>query len=167
MDHNVLGTKNSQGLTLPELLVAITVLIILIAMAVPVFLSFRDESDLNNNVKEIINALRIAQSKTLSSEEASRWGVYFATSTGPHQYVLFRGDNYQSRATSSDEIHQLPLSLEIYQINLWEENELVFQKITGFVTSTEQSGSISLRLKKAPTKTQTIYITNLGQVGLQ
>jgi prepilin-type N-terminal cleavage/methylation domain-containing protein len=167
MKRNVLEAKDNPGLTLPEVLVAITILVVLMTMAVPVFTSFREDSDLNNNAEEIINVLRIAQSKTLSGEEASRWGVYFDTSTSPHQYVLFRGDDYQRRVVSSDQVHKLPSNLEIYQTDLWGKEELVFQRITGSVTTTEQSGSVSLRSKKTPTKNRTIYIMNFGQVGLQ
>ncbi|KPJ73661.1 hypothetical protein AMJ48_00420 [Parcubacteria bacterium DG_74_1] len=152
-----------ESFTLVEILIVIAVLAILIAMTFPVFRSFRVESDLNNSVEKIINALRLAQSKTLASEEASQWGVYFSTSTDPHQYTLFRGTSYASRVTSSDEVYALPDSVEVYDINLVGEPEIVFDRLIG---STSQSGNVSLRLKTDPTKNQTVYIENSGQVGL-
>jgi len=154
--------SNCKSFTLVELLVIIGILVILTAVAVPAFRFFEKESDLNNSAEEIINNLRLAQNKTLASEKASQWGVYFSTSTDPHQYILFQGSNYQSRATSSDEVHKLTKRIEIYEINLAGQ-EVVFNRITG---TTPQSGQVSLRLKTDSTKTRTIYIENSGQVGL-
>lgn len=153
-----------KGFTLVELLLIIGILIVLIALAFPAFRYFQKESDLNNSAEEIINTLRLAQNKTLASEEDSQWGIYFSTSTDPHQYTLFKGANFISRATSSDEIQKLPKSVEIYEINLVSGgSEVVFNRVRG---ETNQFGQVSIRLKTDPTKTKTIYIENSGQVGL-
>ena len=152
-----------KSFTLIEILIVIGILAILVVMALPAFRSFRAEADLNDSADKIINTLRLAQSKTLASEEANQWGVYFSTSTLPHQYTLFQGASYVSRVTSSDEIYDLPGSVEIYDINLTGEPEVVFDRLIG---STSQSGSISVRLKNDPTENRTIYIENSGQVGL-
>jgi len=150
--------------TLVELLVIIGILIILIAIAVPNLRFFQKESELANSAEEIINALRLAQNKTLASEEASQYGVYFDDTTTPHQYTLFKGANYTSRDTSFDEIHKLPSSIEIYEINLvGGGKEVVFFRIIG---ATDQSGKIFLRLKEEPTKTKTIVIQPSGQITL-
>lgn len=152
-----------KSFTLIEILIVIGILALLIAMAFPAFRSFQAESDLNDSVNGTINALRLAQSKTLASEEASQWGIYFSTSTAFHQYTLFQGASYASRVISSDEVYDFPGSVEVYNINLGGEPEVVFDRLIG---STNQFGDISLRLKTDPTKKQTIYIENSGQVGL-
>jgi len=154
------------GLTIPELLVAISVMLILFLLTLTTFIHIQKESDLNNSAEEIINTLRLAQNKTLASEGASQWGVYFTTSTDPHQYVLFKGDSYLNRTTSSDEVHQLSKSIEIYEIDLWGGNEVVFEKVTGYTSSTSQIGKVSLRLKDEPLKTKTIYVENSGLISL-
>jgi len=133
-----------KSFTLIEILIVVGVLAILIAMAFPAFRSFQAESDLNDSADKIINTLRLAQSKTLASEGASQWGIYFSTSTIPHQYTLFQGVNYASRVTSSDEVYDLPESVEIYDINLVGEPEVIFDRLIG---STGQFGNISLRLR--------------------
>lgn len=152
-----------KGFTLVQLLVVMSIFIILTLIAVPSIRSFQRESDLNNSAEEIINTLRLAQNKTISSEGASQWGVYFSTTTDYHQYTLFKGSDYNSRATSSDETHKLPKSVKIYGINLAGENEVVFARLTGTIN---QSGSISLELENDPSKTKTVYIENNGQVRL-
>ena len=153
-----------KGFTLIELVMVIVILITLTALAVPAFRFFQKESDLNNSAEEIINTLRLAQNKTLASEEASQWGVYFLDSTDPHQFILFKGSDFISRESEFDEIHKLPLSVEIYEINLENENsEVVFNRLTG---KTDQFGEVLIRLKIDLTKTKTIYIENSGLISL-
>ena len=152
-----------KSFTLIELLLVVGILIILIAIAVPNFRSFQKETVLNNSTEEIIATLRLAQSKTLASERASQWGVYFETVTQPHQHTLFKGENYAARDSSFDETHKLPSAVEIYGIDLNGGNEAVFNRVTGTVNP---SGSLSLRLKSDLTKTKTIYIEETGRVSL-
>jgi len=163
---SLIKTKNGAGFTLIEVLTIVGILIVLIALSIPALRFFQKESDLNNSAEEIINTLRIAQNKTLASEGASQWGGYFTTSTSPHQYILFQGSSYQARATSSDEIHKLPETVEIYEINLWGGNEVVFERVTGHASSTSQFGKVTIRLKTDISKAKTVYIENSGQVGL-
>jgi len=147
---------------LVELLTIIGISILLTALAIPAFHFFETESDLNNSAEEIINALRLAQSKTLASEGASQWGVYFNTTTDPYQYVLFKGVDYALRDNSLDLIYKLPMAVEVYGINLSGGREVVFNRTTG---QTSQSGNVSLRLKSNPTKTRTVYVDSSGQIG--
>jgi type II secretory pathway pseudopilin PulG len=152
-----------KSFTLVELLVIIGILIVLTAIAVPFLRYFQKESDLNNSAEEIINILRVAQNKTLASETAATYGVYFDISSTPHQYILFKGTSFSLRDDSFDEIHKLPKSIEIYEINLNGGNEVVFERVTG---ESWQSGNVSLRLTTDFTKTKTIYIENSGKAGL-
>ncbi|MBZ9569857.1 prepilin-type N-terminal cleavage/methylation domain-containing protein [Patescibacteria group bacterium] len=156
-------SKIKKGFTLVELLVIVGILVILAAISAPALRFFQRESDLANSTEEIINTLRFAQNKTLASEGASQYGVYFDSTTSPHQYTLFKGTDFASRDSSSDEIHKLPKVVEFYEINLDGGNEAVFDRVTG---ETGQPGNVSLRLKVDVTKTKIVYIESSGQVGL-
>jgi len=155
--------KNKSGVTFIELLVIISVLTILIAISGQVFVFFQKESGLNNTVEEIISVLRLSQNKTLASEEADQYGVYFNTSIEPHEYILFKGPDFISRDVAYDRIYAVPKILELYDINLSGSNEAAFNRLTGL---TGQPGQVSLRLKSDPAKNKTIYIYGSGQVGL-
>lgn len=152
-----------KSFTLIEVLVIIGIMVILMGLALPAYRSFQDESDLNNSTEEIINTLRIAQNKTLASEGASQYGVFFDTSI-PYRVIMFKGENYTTRDSSFDKINKLPDNIEIYEINLTGgESEVVFNRING---ETSQAGNLSLRLINNPLKIKTIYIENSGQINL-
>jgi len=154
----------AKGFTLLELLVVVGILIILAGIIISNIGFFREESQLNNLAGEVINILRLAQNKTLASEQASSWGVYFSTTTDPHQYTLFKGGNYASRDTSFDEIRKLPKAIIISEIDLADGgSEVVFDRIVG---TTKQPGSITLELKTDSAKNKVIHIEGSGQVGL-
>jgi len=152
-----------KAFSLLEIMVVIGIALGLMVIAVPTFKYFREESELNNGTGEIINTLRLAQSRTVTSEAASRYGVYFDNATQPHKYVLFKGSSYALRDVSADEINILPRSVEISAISLGGGEEVVFERIDG---ETPQAGSLSLGLITDISKTRTIYVENSGHVGL-
>jgi len=157
--------KKHKGFTLIEILIVIAIIIILVGISFPFLRGFQKESDLVNSSEKIVSSLRLAQNKTLASKQSGQWGVFFATSTEPNEVVLFRGEDYQSRDIDFDVVYQLADSVEIYEINLNEQGieEVVFYPIIG---TTDQFGSISIRIKDDHEKTNTIYIQPLGYVGL-
>lgn len=155
------GSKNS--FTLIELLVVIGIVVLLLGLTIISFKAFQKSSDLDNTAQEIISSLRLAQSKTLASEGASQYGVYFNTGTTPHQYTLFKGSSYAGRNPTFDEIQKLPGSVEISQINLAGGTEVVFKRLDGRALP---AGDLTIRLISDPTKTKPIYIESSGLVGL-
>ena len=149
--------KNNRGISLIELLVVVAILIILTVLSFRAFVFFQKESDLTNYTEEIINTLRLARNKTLSSEESSNYGVHFET----NKYVLFKGRDYNPSATDN-RVYNLSPRMEIYDISLsGGGSDVVFEKILG---NTSQSGTVSLRLKNDLTKTNTISISSNGQI---
>lgn len=162
--HSFLGAllRGSGGFTLFEVLTIVAILIILALMAVPYFRSFEKEADLINSVEEIINTLRLVQSKTLASEGPDQWGVRFTTSTDPHEYTVFRGESYNLRQPSFDETYQLPANVEIYEANLTGgEAEVVFDRLVG---TTNQWGTMSLRLKSNVAQIRQIVVKASGKI---
>lgn len=153
-----------KGFTLIEIIVTIAILIVVVGLiSFRSANTFREESDLNKAALDIVSTLRLAQSRSLAAEQASKSGVYFSTSTSPYQYTLYLGSDYSSRAASSDELYDIPGNIEISSIDLAGENEVVFERITGI---TYQSGNIEIRLKNRPSRIKTIYVESSGKVSL-
>jgi len=156
-------SERQRGITLIEILVAIVILAILAAISFTFFVFLNKKSSLENNVQEIINILRLAQNRTISSEGASQYGVYFDTSALPHKYTLFKGNNYAGREVSADIIQEASRNVEIYELNLGGPQEVVFSRVSG---EASPAGDIKLRLISDNSQTETIYIKNSGQVSL-
>ena len=151
-------SQNNKGFSLIEVLVVIFV-IVMISIAIINYRSFGQKTELDNTAQNILSALRLAQTKTIASEQASQYGVHFENS----QYVSFAGNIYQP-TDPDNKIHQVPNRLEIYEIDLLDEgSDVVFQKISGH---TNQNGAIGLRMISQPSEIKTIVIHSFGQVEL-
>ena len=161
MTKNILS-KKIIGFTLIEIIIVIFILSFLALILVFSLRSFNNKTDLNNVADNIVNLIKLAQSKTLASEGAGKWGVYF-NETDPDKYILFKGESYDLRDGSFDKISNLPNSLEFFDINITGGQEIVFDRIVG---TTENSGDLSMRLKSDTTKTKTIYIKTSGSASL-
>lgn len=156
--------KKQKGIALLELILVLGIFLVLIGILSSAFNYFQRESALNNSAQEVINTLRLAQNKTLASERASQWGVYFDISSQPQQYILFKGESYLNRDSAFDEIFQLPNSVEISEINLEGGSfEVVFDRLVG---TTWQFGSLTLKLKNQPEETRSIGIQASGKITL-
>ncbi|MDO8265099.1 MAG: prepilin-type N-terminal cleavage/methylation domain-containing protein [Candidatus Parcubacteria bacterium] len=153
-----------KGFSLIELIIVVAILLILAGIGVAGFRVFEKISDLGNDTEEIISVLRMAQNKTLSSESASQWGVYFNASSSPNKYILFKGASYADRDPASDESHDILGRVEIESINInGGSSEIVFNRLSG---AANLNGNIVLRLKDDLTKIKTVYIESSGQISL-
>jgi len=157
--------RDRAAFTLVETLVVISISILLAAMTVPAWRYFQKKSSLKNSVEEIISAVRLTQNKTLASEQSSKWGIWFSSSTNPNQYVIFKGENYASREPGEDIITDLNDLVEIYDLSLAEGgSEIVFERVTG---DTKDYGTVSLRLKSDPSENRQIIIESSGRTSSQ
>ncbi|MBI2643911.1 MAG: type II secretion system protein [Candidatus Wildermuthbacteria bacterium] len=155
--------KMQNGFTLVELMFFVLILGIIVGMTVVLFANLQRGSDVKRISEDMIGILQLAQSKTLSSNGASKYGVYFETSTNPHQYILFKGNTFSTSDPNSKEIYKLPSGVEISAINLGGGSEIAFDRLTGTLNP---SGSIALRSIADPSLVQTIYIEDSGVVGI-
>lgn len=157
---NLKQRESLTGFTLIELLVTIGILAVLGLIALPVSHYFEEDVALNNSSQQITETLRLAQNKTLASENAASWGVFFNSST--NQYTFFKGANFSQRDTASDEVFILPKSVEFSSVT-FPAGEVVFAKITGFSSS---PGNVSLRVKQRPSKTQSVFLGSSGEINM-
>lgn len=146
-----------RGFTLVEISVIIFILSILAGTGLVSFRSYQQNLTLDGNAGQIVSALRLAQNQTISSLNASAYGVHFDN----NQHVLFIGPTYNF-SDPANRVFPLSSGIEIYNINLsGNGSEVLFDRLNG---RTEESGSVSLRVITDQTKTKTIYITFSGQI---
>ena len=154
--------KNGKGgFTLIEIILVVAILIIITMLILFSFRSLLTQTNLDNTSEEIMSILKLARSKTLASEGSAQYGVYFNDTTTPNQYTLFKGSDYVSRDNSFDNIYKLPSKIEICEINLGMGKEVVFNRIDG---TTDQKGSVKIRLIADITKTDIVNINSSGWV---
>ena len=135
-----------RGFSLIEVLITLAILGILGVIALPVSHYLEEDVALNNASQQITETLRLAQNKTLASEGADSYGVFF--------------DANANQYTFADEVSILPKSIEFSNVT-FPAGKVVFAKITGFPNST---GSVSLRVKQRPSKTQSVFLGSSGEI---
>jgi len=111
-----------KSYTLLEVLLVIGIFAILIFFLVPVGLNFYKSQQLEATTQALIQTLRRAQLRAMSTELDSSFGVYL---TGG-QYILFKGDSYSTRDPLYDEVFNLAKVINVSGLS-----EVVFLKFEG------------------------------------
>ncbi|MBU0976408.1 MAG: type II secretion system protein [Patescibacteria group bacterium] len=149
--------KSDKGITLVEIVIVIGLLAVLIGMAVPIYRTSYTKGDLDTSVSQVLSTIRLAQSKAMSGEGASKFGIHFDSSTTPYQYVLFKGDVYNS-VDPYNQVSKISKQITITSLSFnGGGSDLVFEKYTG---ETNNSGTITLR--NVSGETIDITINNIG-----
>lgn len=144
-----------KGFTLLEILSAVGIIILLCIIIISSFSSFRKNQEFENSIEDAVSLLNSARAKTLSSENASQYGVHIESS----RIVLFKGEIF-SLSDPYNQIIDLPSSVEIKDINLnGGGDSVVFKRLTG---DTDNYGSFVISAKSDIQKTKTISIKSTG-----
>lgn len=152
-----------KGFTLLEILVAVGIIVLLCVIIIGSFSSFRKNQEFDNAIEDAVSVLNSAKSKTLSSENASQYGVHLETS----RIVLFTGTTFTESnvgSNPSNQITKLPNSVELVNISLnGGGSDVVFKRLTG---DTDKYGSFIIRLKSDVSKNKTIEIKSTGIINV-
>ncbi|MFH1129391.1 MAG: prepilin-type N-terminal cleavage/methylation domain-containing protein [Patescibacteria group bacterium] len=150
-----------KAFTMIELLVVVAVLLIVVVLLISSSSIFNKKSTINSLTNNVFSIIGLAKNKTVASEGANRYGIYFDTSVEPNKYVLFQGINYASRNISFDEIHVLPKNIEFSSLNFSGiGNEIVFDRLTG---ATDNNGFVIINSMENNIS-RTIYLYSSGEV---
>lgn len=148
-----------KGASILEILIVVSILGFLalgISTSIP---QFRKKSDLNAGVQIVAGLLTDARARTLSSEEDSRFGVYFQADRA----VLFKG-GYATNTPGNVE-RVLPNRIQISSIALQgATTSVVFKRLTG---DTDQYGTIIIQVREGFSASSTITIGSRGTVSAQ
>lgn len=142
-----------KGLSLIEILVAITVVLILFASILFFGLDFYKSQQLETHTQGILQALRRAQLKAVAIEGDSSFGVYITNDN----YTLFKGTSYQNRDPQYDEVSDLPTIITVSD----SPKEITFSKLKG------KPNLIGDIIINSDGLTQTININEVGRMNLE
>ena len=116
----------SKGFTLLELLIVMGIIAIISVLAISSLGRFRKNSALDSAHQDTLTALHEARELTLSSKEATTYGVHFQTDKA----VRFTGAIYNADATSNVP-YIFDSRVRIVEINLGGGSDVIFRRLTG------------------------------------
>jgi prepilin-type N-terminal cleavage/methylation domain-containing protein len=148
-----------KGLTVIEILIAIAVLGIIIATALPQFSKFRENQVIKSAENDILSSINKAKSQTLASLDSSSYGVRFESD----KVIIFKGTVY-SEADPNNETINLVSPAVLTNVTLLgvsgTTGELYFSRLSGMPS---KSGTLTLATTNY-TKTITISATGTTSV---
>jgi len=124
-----------------ETLVVLGVITLITVVALATLLGRRSRVELDNTTKQITALLREAQSRSVSQEGGTVWGVHFENSTGTAPfYALFKGGTYS--ATSVVGYYRLPTSVQYSSSSISQGGSLniTFSQISGIPSTSTTLG---------------------------
>ena len=154
---NKIQLNNQSGLTIIEIMIAVSVIVVLATLSFQVFNVFIKRQALDKDTQKIVSMLKEARSATLASRANSVYGVHFvATRT-----VMFRGTVFIESDSNNRELSLNP-RVQITATNLnGGGSDIIFDRLTG---ATDQYGSITLSLVASTSITKIISIEETGIV---
>lgn len=142
-------SSKSQGFTLLELLICISIIGILTALSTPVYESFARRNDLDLTTETVVSMLRRAQTYATAVDENSSWGVELQATT----ITLFKGSSFGARDTLFDETLGVPGSVTMGGLG-----EVRFAVFTGLPSAT---GNVTLTSNTSDVRTITVNAKGL------
>lgn len=115
-----------NGFTLLEILIAVAIIGLLLAIAVPSYSQLRKNVMLKNYTEDIVNTLRLAQNKSITSQDGKPWGVHFETNP-VNSYTLYRDDGSGYSGATSKTVYQLNGGVKIISSTF----DVLFNHLTG------------------------------------
>lgn len=151
--------KNLKGISLVEILVASSIMLILISFSSSSFVSLFEFNVLDKSTLTLAETIREARSMATSGSGNSSYGIRInSTST-----IIFKGPSYTSSSTNIT----LPLDprVEVSTTTLFGGGtDIIFGKILG---TTSNYGTTSIRLKNDTNKYKNITINKNGIVNIK
>jgi len=144
-----------KGFSLVELLIVISIMLIMAAVAVPIYGNMQTSSQLNENSTLIAQTIRIARQNSISRLNNSNYGVKFFTNS----FVIYQGASYSARVAAYDRTTTLDSALTL--VTTLTNNEINFTLGTGMPNVI---GVVTLNHATGGTKTITINSYGIGEV---
>lgn len=151
---------SQAGLSAVELVIVIGLMGTIVALTATTFYSFVDVQSIDKEAEVVLAYIQKARSQTINAKNDTQYGVNFSSTT----LTLFEGTTYTA-GLASNSVYTLSSRVDMSVINLsGGTRTLYFNLINGKPSAT---GTITYRLKKDPTKTETIILYGSGLAEIQ
>lgn len=122
------------GFTLTEVLITIALLGVLVAITLPVGISFYQRETLEDTALNVGSTLRRARLQAIAEKRDAAFGVKILSTS----FVLFEGGSWAGRTVTEDESFNFPTGVSAAGLD-----EVVFVKLSG---EPNMTGTITLSL---------------------
>ena len=148
----------TRGFTIVEILIVIGIMVVLVGVVVIPFASFRDQAILDGATEEALALLHEARERTVSSDGASRYGVYFESG----KVTLFKGTAFPGAGDPDNKEILLHNRLVLTKSASLDDGA-IFERLTGKIGA---AGTITVSLISDSAKSRTIEISSAGLASL-
>jgi prepilin-type N-terminal cleavage/methylation domain-containing protein len=149
----------NKGITLIEIIVAISILAIIIAITIPSLSNFRNEQILKNTTEDIVSLLNQARNQTLASKNSTNYGVHFDVGN-----IIFFNGGVFSDSDPNNKVITLDDAVSIPEAGVslnGDGDDVIFNRLSG---DTNQFGIIMIQLNSNASAQKTITISKTGVV---
>ncbi len=149
--------QDKNGFTLLEVLIAISILVIMISIAVTVGRSFSDSVNLDNSAKMVEANIKLAKTRSVNALNDTNYGIHFED----NYIVIYDAENIFTEGDLTNEVIDLPDGIKTQSVSFAGGGDLIFNRLTGV---TDNFGSLEVALIKDSSKKRQIVINKEGQV---
>ena len=162
--------RASRGFTLIEVLLVMGITAVLLVMGAINMLGYIGRQNLESETRAIVALMRDAQSKAMSQEEESRWGVYLYNNAGEDRdyYAIFQADEALVASTSYNGIPGTTLERKTMRSNVEFTSPdsatstiILFSKVSGLPNAS--TTAVLQRVDDASNQ-KTVYISGNGKI---
>ena len=151
--------KAKSGFTLIEIVIVVGIIALVTTIMVIPFASFRDQALLDGATEETLALLHEARARTVSSDGASRYGVYLESD----KITLFKGASFPGAGDPDNKEINFHNRLVLTKSASLADG-VVFGRLTGKASA---SGTTTISLIDDDAKSRTIEISSAGIAGLK
>lgn len=171
--QNIKHTITQRGFTLIEVLLVMGITSILLVMGAINMLGYIGSQNLESETRSVVALLRDAQSKSMSQEEESRWGVYLYNNPGDERdyYAIFQADEalvasstYSGVPGTTLERKTMRSNIEFISPDTATSTVIIFSKVSGLPSAS--TTAILQRVDNASSQ-KTVYISGNGKIDYQ
>ncbi|MBU0646084.1 prepilin-type N-terminal cleavage/methylation domain-containing protein [Patescibacteria group bacterium] len=125
--------REQSGFSLIEALLVVALFVIIFAATSPRLISSYHRYRLEASTQDLVHTIRYAQNKSMTGRDNDVYSIRLVNGAGG-SFVLYKGDDYDARDASFDEVHELPAAFSL--TDTIADADIIFTRLEGGTTDT-------------------------------